>query len=320
VASDVVRTSEKPDHLTLELDTEKRSFVADGADIVLGYAKIRDQNGTLIPSAVNKVSFTVSGPAEVVGGPEIKSNPVTAEGGIAPVMIRSGLKPGTITITASAEGLKAATATLSSIPFVEDVTAGAAFFEPLVIKLDLGAPGQHIQPGWTGWTGATEADESKCFAALGGATIMVKKANGSGGVSWVNTGDRTGELNFVAEDGVMASGADGLSLTFKGLRPGRYRLTTWHQDPTPRGQRSHTSLTDIFVDDAESKNRQVASEVMYGSQRLAERPGPMSATFIFTTDAAGEATVRFVAGDSPGDVWLNGFKLEEMAKTSLGSR
>jgi hypothetical protein len=117
-------------------------------------------------------------------------------------------------------------------------------------------------------------------------------------------------LNFMAEDGVMASAADGLSLTFKGLKPGRYQMTTYHHLPTAPDRRGGGSSINIFVDDAAAKNRAVATGVRPTGGSPVRKPGPTSAVFIFSVDASGTATVRMVAGSGPGDIWLNGFRVE----------
>ena len=346
-ARDSVRTPAAPDHVTVTIDNQDRTFVADGADIVLAYAYIRDNNGTVVPTAGNQVKFTVSGPAEVVGDEKIAANPVAAENGVAAVLIRSGLKPGAITVTASVEGLQPAGATVQSAPFVEDRSA-QSYFEPLRVKVDLGAAGQHVQPGWMEWSGTGEsrpiqgwtplsvlgvpavilegqAEEAKTFAELGGATVVLKRTTGSGGVMWTNTGDLAGPMNLVAEDGVTAPASDGLSVVFRGLKAGRYQMTTYHHTPgaaAPPGGASATGSPramaggmSIFVDDALGHNRLAASQVRPSSGMLAVTPtnaGPSSAVFTFSVDAGGTATVRIAGGS--GNIWLNAFKLTELAK------
>jgi beta-galactosidase len=68
------------------------------------HAEVCDSAGTLVPAAVATVRLTVEGDATIIG-----ENPRIAEAGIASVLLRVGIKPGTIKVTAVAEGLSSAT-------------------------------------------------------------------------------------------------------------------------------------------------------------------------------------------------------------------
>jgi hypothetical protein len=82
-----------------------------------------DANGNRCPTALNMIDYKLDGPAEWRGGMAIgpgnyilaKSFPV--EGGVNRFLIRSTTTPGTITIRASADGLKDALLTLVTKPF-----------------------------------------------------------------------------------------------------------------------------------------------------------------------------------------------------------
>jgi beta-galactosidase len=117
VATHIVRTAGVQTTLTLAVDEGGRPLVADGSDFIVVQATIRDARGTSVPLADDAVQFEVTGEGEIVGDASIEANPMTAEAGIASVLIRSTRRPGTLTVTAKAFGLKPAMVTFQSVPF-----------------------------------------------------------------------------------------------------------------------------------------------------------------------------------------------------------
>jgi beta-galactosidase len=117
VATHVVRTAGVETDLALAVDEVGRPLVADGSDFIVAQASIRDARGTLVPLADDSVRFEVTGEGEIIGDASIEANPMKAEAGIASVLIRSTRRPGTVTVTARAFGLKPATVTFQSVPF-----------------------------------------------------------------------------------------------------------------------------------------------------------------------------------------------------------
>jgi hypothetical protein len=101
-----------------------RGFMADGHDLALVEAEVVDAKGNRCPTALNRINFSLQGPAEWRGGmaqgPDnyilAKSFPV--ENGVNRFLIRSTTKPGTITIKATADSLKGTSITLTTLPFV----------------------------------------------------------------------------------------------------------------------------------------------------------------------------------------------------------
>jgi beta-galactosidase len=116
VATHVVRTAGVQTDLSLAVDEGGRPLVADGSDFIVVRASIRDARGTLVPLAEDSVRLEVTGEGEIIGDAAIEANPVRAEAGIASVLIRSTRRPGPITVTARAFGLKPANLTFSSVP------------------------------------------------------------------------------------------------------------------------------------------------------------------------------------------------------------
>ena len=117
-------TTGKPVALRLTGIKRPGGLVADGHDLALVEVEVVDANGNRVPTALNMINFSMSGPAIWRGGMAMGPDNYTltqtypVEGGVNRALIRSTTKPGTIVIKASAEGLREATLTLSSKPFV----------------------------------------------------------------------------------------------------------------------------------------------------------------------------------------------------------
>ncbi|WP_303311082.1 glycoside hydrolase family 2 TIM barrel-domain containing protein [Hymenobacter sp. BT730] len=104
------RTPGPAHHLQLSYDRSGRELTAGRQDAVFVYATVVDEKGTPVPTATTSVRFIVTGDAGLVG-----DNPVSAEAGIATVLLRAGKKPGSLGLTASADGLPDATLSLTSV-------------------------------------------------------------------------------------------------------------------------------------------------------------------------------------------------------------
>jgi beta-galactosidase len=69
-------------------------------DLIIIYAKVVDENGTILPEDSSLISFSVEGDAELIG-----ENPVKAEAGIASILVKA--KGGkACVIKAQADGLQ----------------------------------------------------------------------------------------------------------------------------------------------------------------------------------------------------------------------
>ena len=112
VAEYTIQTPGKPAALKLTFDTQRLPLTADGADAVFVRAEILDKNGTVVPlNALPALQLTVSGPAHLIA-----TDALHLEAGVASALLQAGTEPGTIQVTATAAGLKSATATLVSQP------------------------------------------------------------------------------------------------------------------------------------------------------------------------------------------------------------
>jgi hypothetical protein len=147
VATTTLTTTGAPAAIQLTLHTGPGGLHAEGSDLALVDVQVVDKSGRRVPIALNMIHFSLTGPAEWRGGiaqgtakPEpintaasdtqgLAATPVTpylhydnyilsrdlpVEGGINRVSIRSTEKPGVITLTATADGLRPARLTIVS--------------------------------------------------------------------------------------------------------------------------------------------------------------------------------------------------------------
>jgi beta-galactosidase len=102
VATYEVRTPGEPSSIDMEVDLSGKKLQSGTNDVVFVYARIVDDNGTVIPNATHKVEFTLEGDGKLIG-----HNPIKAEAGVATILVQVGESRGSITVTASADGVEA---------------------------------------------------------------------------------------------------------------------------------------------------------------------------------------------------------------------
>lgn len=120
IASDRVETTDAP--AAIRLKTTRPALLADNEDVSPVEVEIVDSKGRVVPTADNLVRFTVSGPAHIAGvgnGDPSSHEPDKASqrhafNGFCMAIVQTEDKPGRITLTATAPGLKPATIKLSS--------------------------------------------------------------------------------------------------------------------------------------------------------------------------------------------------------------
>jgi beta-galactosidase len=113
VASDQVKTAGAAAKVALSAD--RSTISADGKDLVFVTGDIQDASGVIVPDGANSVSFSVSGPGQLVGldngnpvdTTSYKTTSRKAFSGKVLAIVRSTGSAGTITITASSSGLTA---------------------------------------------------------------------------------------------------------------------------------------------------------------------------------------------------------------------
>jgi beta-galactosidase len=64
-AEEVIRTTDNPSRLSATAD--RRNIHADGKDLVFITVKVNDNNGLTVPTAYNRIDFSIDGPGEIVG-------------------------------------------------------------------------------------------------------------------------------------------------------------------------------------------------------------------------------------------------------------
>ena len=108
----------------LELRPDRATIRADGRDLSFVTVRVTDARGTTVPRASDSIRFSIDGPGEIVatdnGDPTsftpFPSHERRAFSGLALAIVRA--KPGQagrITVTASASGLRAGTATIRTV-------------------------------------------------------------------------------------------------------------------------------------------------------------------------------------------------------------
>lgn len=132
--------------LRLKTIQHPEGFHADGADLALVEVEVIDAKGQRCPTALNKIDFTLDGPAEWRGGlaqgPDnyILAKSLPVESGVNRVIIRSTTEAGKITLTAKSEGLQSTSVSWDSAPV--KVMDGLTNFFPsqgLSVNLERGA-------------------------------------------------------------------------------------------------------------------------------------------------------------------------------------
>ena len=95
----------------IRLQPEVTTLQADASDARLVFISVVDANATVVPTDSRAVTLTISGPGSIVGPAT-----VSMKGGELATWVRSSRTAGTITLMASAPGLRSASLTLTSMP------------------------------------------------------------------------------------------------------------------------------------------------------------------------------------------------------------
>ena len=114
-----IKTAGKPAKIILTAD--RNNIKADGNDLSFITAKVVDAKGNVVPDADNLIEFTAKGEGEVIATDNglqtslepFKSNKHKAFNGLCLAVVQSKEKEGTVVVTASAQGLQAASIIIS---------------------------------------------------------------------------------------------------------------------------------------------------------------------------------------------------------------
>lgn len=118
IATDEIKTAGKPQRIILKTDSTKLN--ADGLDVAYITVNVVDQNGVLVPDAVNDIKFDVKGAATIAGvanGNRTSDELFAADHrkvyeGKCLLVLRSGRIGGQVQVKASSAGLKGDAITL----------------------------------------------------------------------------------------------------------------------------------------------------------------------------------------------------------------
>lgn len=116
------KTAGRPAAVRLTPRTRPAGLRADGADVALVDVEVVDAEANRCPTALDAITFSLEGPAEwrggIAQGPDnfILSRTLPVENGVNRVIIRPTPRAARITPTATAKGLRPATASIVSRP------------------------------------------------------------------------------------------------------------------------------------------------------------------------------------------------------------
>lgn len=328
VASQTRSFPGSPAKLSLEVDMANRPFFANGSDLVAVHCYVLDEHGERVISAENKISFNVEGEGKLIEHPDIDANPRSPRFGVATAYIRSSTQPGQIEITATTNGLTTAKAHIETKPFIYDRIIASA--KPIYAlkheridlsssmeQMDQGGVGAFefgihdaskissafLQFGWTDWTGRAAAREEKKSSVFECTYILTAAQP----MNWYSGWGQTGNLPYLAIDGVSTKPKGGFSLTIQGLKAGVYELTTYHH-----ARKSVNRTPEIFSlswSDAQGETPHVSKHFAPTSGDLyTSYPG--SKTIHLTANGKDPIKVTFQSIDDQ-EIMLNGFELTE---------
>ena len=101
--------------LHLVVDGQSVPLQADGSDFVPVHAYVVDEFGTTRVLESAYVHFQVEGPGEIIGGEANQANPMKTQFGVATALVRAGLTPGMLHVTATSDGLKSDAVDIPSV-------------------------------------------------------------------------------------------------------------------------------------------------------------------------------------------------------------
>ena len=124
VASEELKTAGKPARLVFTADKPDTPLTPDWNDARYVTATLVDEAGTRIPDSSTMIHFAVSGPASIIAvnnGNLRETDPFQASQrklylGNAIAILRATASSGKVTVTATADGIPAATLTLTAAP------------------------------------------------------------------------------------------------------------------------------------------------------------------------------------------------------------
>ncbi len=165
----------------IELKADRKTILADGKDVVFIETNLLDNQGTLVPGASNRVTYTVTGPGKIVGvdngnsidTESLKGDNKLAFNGKCLAIVQSTGQPGQITVTAQAEGISSAI-TLQNIAIGKTAAADSENTTTL----------QNIAVGKTATSSSAESANPTANGNDGSTSTRWCAANGNAGNWW----------------------------------------------------------------------------------------------------------------------------------------
>ncbi|MEU1406580.1 glycoside hydrolase family 2 TIM barrel-domain containing protein [Streptomyces sp. NPDC005728] len=194
VATDVLRTAGVP--RAVRLTADRASLAADGRSLLFVTADVVDAHGVIVPDAEHLVAFDVTGGslAGLDNGREesaerYQASTRTAFHGKALAIVRSGSEPGTLKVTARADGLRRGTVSVRTTPARSATTVAPQFgpdhpAAPDYPRADAGYSGREDTLPAAMLDGDPATGWSNAFAKS--ATALLPAFNGARAKDWVS--------------------------------------------------------------------------------------------------------------------------------------
>ena len=299
----------KPAQIKVEFNINNQPFYAGGSDIRLVHAYVLDENGEVVTSANNKISFSISGEGVLVDNGKIDVNPGKLYNGVASIYIKGTGKIGKITVTAKASGLKSGTASISTSTYNtnEIVNNAKPIYDFPISKVDIGGKKQLVQFDWQEWTG-TSNENLKYSLKDYNAEIEISSENK---INWLGDTAMLGDLSFVGTDGVYVEKGT-LNLKISNLKAGSYAIETFHH--SRRGSVKMTNNIEVTVNDENGKFARKSDDhiVDYYIQDNTGERAPLSIKSYFKADGKSPVILNFKNLNEDGDMWINGLILKQV--------
>lgn len=218
------KTAGKPDRIKLKVNTGPNGLLANGADLALIDVEVIDAEGNRCPTTMNKIDFTLEGPAQWRGGIAqgtdnyILSKTLPVECGINRVLIRSATVPGKIVLHAKSEGLKSDSVEIVSRPF--EVKDGLSLEMPdagLMSNLERGPTPKG--PSFT--VSRTPVTIARATAGVNQPDTALSY-DGNETTAWSNDGNL--ETGWIKYDLEKTAAVNGVALKLSGWRTRSYPI------------------------------------------------------------------------------------------------
>ncbi len=331
VATDSRTIPEDPYKLKVKIELDNKAFSANGSDIKTVQCYILDKNGARVIDAKNKVTFIVEGEGELIEHPDIDANPRTPFLGVATAYVRSSVNAGFLKVIAKAEGIRKSTSDqVVTIPFkynrikaeakpiydlkaekidissgMEGVNRGTArTFEFGKHKADV-IYSEYTQFGWTSWVGTSALKETFKSGIFKDCSYKITAKDT---LQWFSSWGQSGNLPYLAIDGVKLKSESPLKLSITGLPKGIYELETWHHNSISKKKKA--GILKIEVNDAKGENRTIEKEITMSKGDLTSK-FPVSAKYKIYSNGIGDVVVSFIAVEKDFETCFNGFKIKE---------